>query len=183
MPNGAAVLTSNSIQPHPASVHFPITFIALTAFIDLLNGAGTFPLTASFVTSAFGFLSVPSALVDVLPLLSYYTTILALLTTIPAVVTGFLDLLPLILRDGLNTPKVRIGLTHAGLNDVATLALAYNWWTRRSLEGNAAAPINVMLSGVLAMPLMFYAASLGGHLVYGYGMGVGKSSSKQKKAQ
>jgi uncharacterized membrane protein len=173
----------NRIQLHPASVHFPITFIALTAFLDLLNAATTFPLTASFVTSAFGFMSVPSTLVAIFPLLSYYTTILALLTTIPAVVTGFSDLLPLILRDGLNTPKVRTGLTHAGLNDVAILSLAYNWWTRRSLEGHAAAPVNVMLSGVLAMPVMFYAASLGGHLVYGYGMGVGKSNTKQKKNQ
>lgn len=125
---------------------------------------------------------MPSTLVDIFPLLSYYTTILALFATIPAVVTGFSDLLPLILRDGLNSPKVRTGLTHAGLNDVATLALVYNWWTRRGLEGHAAEPINVMLSGVLAMPVMFYAASLGGHLVFVYGMGVGKSSSKQKKA-
>ncbi|TVY41091.1 hypothetical protein LSUB1_G001097 [Lachnellula subtilissima] len=171
------------IQLHPASVHFPITFIALTGFLDLLYSASSFPPTGSFILSTLKYLDVPSALVELLPQLSFYTTILALVTTIPAIVTGFSDLLPLILRDGFGTPKVRTGLLHAGLNDVATAMMAFNWWTRRHVEDLAPTAVNTMLSGLLAMPVMFYAASLGGHLVYGYGMGVGKSSNKQKKSQ
>ncbi|TVY56853.1 hypothetical protein LCER1_G001200 [Lachnellula cervina] len=171
------------IQLHPASVHFPITFIALTGCLDLLYSATSFPPTGSLILSTFKYLDVPLTLVELLPVLSYYTTILALLTTIPAIITGVSDLLPLILRDGFGTPKVRTGLLHAGLNDVATAMLAFNWWTRRRVEDLAPTAVNTALSGLLAMPVMFYAASLGGHLVYGYGMGVGKSSNKQKKSQ
>lgn len=39
------------------------------------------------------------------------------------------------------------------------------------------------LSGLLAVPVMFYAASLGGKLVYEFGMGVGKLKGSQKKVQ
>jgi uncharacterized membrane protein len=153
----------------------------LTGFLDLLHAATAFPPTASFVLSAFKFLDLQLTLVDLLPLLSYYTTILALLTTIPAIITGFSDLLPLILRDGFNVSKVRARLAHAALNDVATLSLAFNWWTRRRVDFKTPTTLNIALSGLLAVPVMFYAASLGGHLVYGYGMGVGKSSSKRKQ--
>ncbi|TVY68648.1 hypothetical protein LSUE1_G004985 [Lachnellula suecica] len=170
---------------HPASVHFPIVFIALTGFLDILNTAATYPPTASLVLSVFKFLHLELALIDLLPLLSYYTTILSLLTIVPAVLTGGSDLLPLIQRDGFSTPKVRTALTHAALNDAAALSLAFNWWTRRGAEGFAAAPVNVVLSGLLAMPVMFYSASLGGHLVYEYGMGVGMGGGKgkEKKSQ
>jgi len=168
---------------HPATVHFPITFIALTGSLDLLYSATKFPPTASLILSTFKYLEVPSALVELLPQLSYYTTILALVTTVPSVVTGVGALLPYIQRDGFGSPKVRTGLQHAGLNDIAAAMLAYNWWTRRRVEDLAPTAVNTMLSGALALPVMLYAASLGGHLVYEYGMGVGKSSNKQKKSQ
>lgn len=118
-----------------------------------------------------------------LPALSYYSTILALITAIPAVLSGAWELVPLIYRDGFGTRKVQTGLTHAVLNDVAMGMAAYNWRSRRAVEGFAPSTLNVALSAALAVPVMFFAAHLGGDLVYSQGMGVGRSRDRGKKTQ
>lgn len=95
-------------------------------------------------------------------------------------------MLPLIKRDGLGTKKVKTALAHAGLNDTVMVMLVYNWWTRRNVEGFAPSSINLAVSSSLAMPVVFFAASLGGKLVYEHGMGMARASTgkgKAKKAQ
>jgi hypothetical protein len=70
------------------------------------------------------------------------------------------------------------------VNDVTVFATAYNWWTRRTAVGFKPDTTNILVSSALAVPATAFAAFLGGHLVYKYGMGVGGgSSSRAKKAQ
>ena len=145
----------------------------------MFYAAASSPATAPLIQSALKSLDVQVYL-NAIPLLSYYTTILALITAIPAIVTGGMELMPLIQRDGLNTPKARIGVAHAMLNDLGVFALAYNWWTRRAMNDFAPSATNLAISAALALPASSFAAYLGGSLVYGYGMGVGRASSKAK---
>jgi uncharacterized membrane protein len=114
--------------------------------------------------------------------LSYYSTILTILTTLPAVVTGIIQLSPVIQRDGFKSKKAKVGAMHALLNDVALFATIYNWWTRSQQIGFTPNTTNVLISSALALPVTMYSAYLGGSLVYEYGMGFSKSSPL-KKAQ
>ncbi|KAG9237764.1 hypothetical protein BJ875DRAFT_480953 [Amylocarpus encephaloides] len=107
---------------------------------------------------------------------------MALITVVPAVLSGASQMMPLIQREGFKTPKAQTALAHAVLNDAVAIMLAYNWWTRRSAAGFVPSFVNLILSGVLALPIVFLAASMGGDLVYSYGMGV-RRSSRAKKSQ
>lgn len=90
--------------------------------------------------------------------------------------------MPLIKRDGLSK-KAQTGVLHALANDITVFGAAYNWWTRRSAVGFAPSTTNVLVSATLAVPASFFAAYLGGQLVYQYGMGVGRGRGGVKKAQ
>jgi uncharacterized membrane protein len=113
--------------------------------------------------------------------LSYYSTILTLLFTLPAVATGAWEFSPVIQRDGFSSKKAKVGITHALINDVAAFATAYNWWTRSQQVGFTPSGTNVLLSTLLSVPTTLYAAYLGGSLVYELGMGL--SSGRTKKTQ
>lgn len=119
---------------------------------------------------------------NVFPVLSYYSTIITILTTLPAVMTGVAQLAPVIQRDGFSSKKAKVGAMHALLNDVALITTIYNWWTRSQQVGFTPNTINVLLSVALALPMTMYSAYLGGSLVYEYGMGFSKSTPL-KKAQ
>ncbi|OCK81547.1 hypothetical protein K432DRAFT_381249 [Lepidopterella palustris CBS 459.81] len=165
---------------HPATVHFPITFITLSSFLDIFSVAATHPTTAPFIGSALKSLDLQLHLAAI-PQFSYYIGILALITAVPAVITGALELKPLIDRDGpFGTPKARAGVAHALLNDIAIGGLAYNWWTRRAVDGFEPSTLNLAISGALALPAVSLAAFFGGSLVYGYGMGMSMGSGKGK---
>ncbi|OCL14588.1 hypothetical protein AOQ84DRAFT_21549 [Glonium stellatum] len=164
---------------HPATVHFPVTFIIVTGILDTFYAAASSPATAPLIQSTLKSLGV-QFYTNSIPIFSYYTTLLALITGIPAIITGGLEVMPLIQRDGLNTPKARTAVVHAMLNDLSLFALAYNWWTRRAMNDFAPSTTNLMISGMLALPVSTYAAYLGGSLVYDYGMGVGRGSAKAK---
>jgi hypothetical protein len=136
------------------------------------------PATAGAVATVFKTLdiAIPTSL---LPTLSYYSTIFTLLSAVPAVISGALELQPVIARDGFGSKKAQAGVLHALVND-----LTYNWWVRRTTTGFVPSTTNVVISAALAVPASFFAAYLGGQLVYQYGMGVGRgSSSNAKKAQ
>ncbi|KAF2737012.1 hypothetical protein EJ04DRAFT_488691 [Polyplosphaeria fusca] len=168
---------------HPATVHFPITFATLTGALDALYYASAHPSTAPLVASTCKTLQIqlnPA----VLPTLSYYTTLLLLITAFPAVITGALELMPLIQRDGFSTRKAQTGLLHAMLNDTMVFGAAYNFWTRRTELGYVPSTTNILISSAFALPVTFLAAYLGGSLIYDYGMGVGRgSNNKAKKSQ
>jgi uncharacterized membrane protein len=109
-------------------------------------------------------------------------TLLTLIFSIPAVMTGAAELMPVIQRDGLSSKKAKAGIVHAIVNDIAVFGAAYNWWTRRQVVSFQPDNINLMISSLLAVPATFFAAYLGGELVYQYGMGVGRGPSRAKKA-
>lgn len=117
------------------------------------------------------------------PILSYYTNILTILFTVPAVMTGAAQLMPVIQRDGFSSKKAQIGALHAVLNDVAVFGAVYNWWTRRSTTGFTPSNENILVSTVLALPLTLYAGYLGASLVYIHGMGFGNRQTSSKKKQ
>jgi uncharacterized membrane protein len=141
------------------------------------------PATAGAVATVFKTLdiAIPTSL---LPTLSYYSTIFTLLSAVPAVISGALELQPVIARDGFGSKKAQAGVLHALVNDLTLFGAAYNWWVRRTTTGFVPSTTNVVISAALAVPASFFAAYLGGQLVYQYGMGVGRgSSSNAKKAQ
>lgn len=114
------------------------------------------------------------------PVLSYYSTVVTILTTLPAVVTGVAQLAPLIQRDGFQSKKAKVGAVHALLNDIALIGTMYNWWTRSQQIGFTPSTTNVLVSAGLALPVTMYSAYLGGSLVYEYGMGFSKGSPLKK---
>lgn len=159
--------------------------MALAGLLDIFHVAATSPLTSEYVQAGVKSLELQLPL-EIIPLLSYYTTILAIVFMVPAILSGGSQMLPLIQRDGFGTKKVKTALAHAGLNDTVMLMLVYNWWTRRNVEGFAPSSINLAVSSTLAMPIVFFAGALGSELVYTHGMGVGRASTgkgKGKKAQ
>jgi uncharacterized membrane protein len=108
------------------------------------------------------------------PVLSYYSTILTLLFTAPAVATGVQQLMPVIQRDGFSSKKAKVGVLHAAINDLAAIGALYNWWTRRDTPG-------FLISTVVALPMTMYAAYLGGSLVYIHGLGFQNRSVKKSQ--
>lgn len=176
------MLAIMSHPKHPATVHFPIAFTFLTGLLDAVYYASKHPSTSGVVASAiktFDIQLTPATF----PVLSYYTTLLAILFSLPAVVTGALELMPLVKRDGLGSRKAQTGVLHALINDITVFGAAYNYWTRRDVTGFQPSDTNVLISAAIAVPATFFAAYLGGSLVYTYGMGVGRGQSKAKKAQ
>lgn len=113
------------------------------------------------------------------PVLSYYTTILTLLFSVPAVITGAQQFMPVIQRDGFSSKKAKVGVAHALINDITIVGAVYNWWTRRSTTGFVPSNENVLVSTLLAVPATLFAAYLGGSLVYVYGMGFRNGSVKK----
>ena len=91
--------------------------------------------------------------------------------------------MPLVKRDGFGSKKAQTAVTHALLNDLVLFGAIYNWWTRRDTPGFEPSGVNLFISCLFALPTTLFAAYLGGSLVYNYGMGVGRKSSKDKKAQ
>ncbi|KAF2676085.1 hypothetical protein K458DRAFT_425032 [Lentithecium fluviatile CBS 122367] len=167
---------------HPATVHFPIAFTMLTGGLDALYFASTSPATAGIVASAFKTLDIQIPLA-LLPTLSYYSTILTLVTAIPAIVTGAMEFMPVVQRNGFSSKKAQTGALHALINDITIFGAAYNWWSRRNEAAFTPSTTNLVLSAAI-VPVSAFAAYLGGNLIYKHGMGVGKGSgSKQKKSQ
>ncbi|KAL5118910.1 hypothetical protein ACEQ8H_003233 [Pleosporales sp. CAS-2024a] len=163
---------------HPATVHFPITTTVLTGGLDAVYFASSFAPTASVVASIFKTLGI-AIQPSMFPVLSYYTTILTLLFTVPAIVTGAQQLMPVIQRDGFSSKKAKVGVSHALINDLAALGALYNWWTRRGNAGFAPDATNMLISTAVALPTTLYAAYLGGSLVYVHGMGFQNRSAKK----
>ena len=103
--------------------------------------------------------------------LSYLATIAFLFTSLPALTTGVFELLALIQARGLQDRVTKVGILHAGLNDVALVGMLYNWYSRRSREGVLSHSSNVAVSASLLVGGL-YAAYLGGSLIYSHGVGV-----------
>lgn len=71
---------------------------------------------------------------------------------------------------------------HAALNDLVIVLSAISWYRRYKVEGIVGAEgvpggFDHLISWVI-IPVLFYTASLGGDLVYNYGMGLNIKGTK-----
>lgn len=178
-------------------MHFPLAFLTLAFGLDIFTAAS--PRLPVSLTS-----SMPPS--TDLTRASYYLLSLGLLTAIPAVLTGAVETIKMISKQGMYEAdgktlktKVKATFAHAAFNDVVLAIAGYIWYARRaqvadSLLGKlgvsglstadaAYAPAFWMVvAGGVAAVLQVYAASIGGTLTYNYGVGF-QSLSAGKKGQ
>jgi uncharacterized membrane protein len=185
---------------HPAIVHFPITFLMTANLIDMTYHAATHPTTGPAIRTLYDL----TPLLAPLARLSHLLTILGLLSALPAILTGAMELLKLLERQALITtdnnkvarrppgagadvlrkttthPKVRLAFAHAAMMDVAVLASAGSWWLRRGNDGVVPSGVNVAISG-LVFVLLSVGGFAGSRLVYSHGVGVDLAGTWGKK--
>jgi len=177
---------------HPATVHFPLTFLTFGAGLDIIYGLATSPSTAKAVHALFDF----NPHLTNLALFAHYLNILGLLTAVPSVLSGGQQLMLMIKNQDLVSkleksqnkgktvsgmhPKMKLGFAHAAIMDVSIAGAAYNWWTKRQTVGNAPDEVNVLVSAALLVGVLG-AAYLGGSMVYDHGVGIVKE--KRVKSQ
>lgn len=169
-------LTMSAPLPfHPATVHFPISFLSLSWSLDLLHYAVTrSPTVSRWSTPLSSQQHLPT-----LSLVSHCLLGLGVISGFVSVVSGGAQLSKMLSNAGLYEsdgktvrPKIKIAFVHAVMNDATILAAAYSWYVRW-VGGPAAgpSPANVLISA-LSLPLTLYSAHLGGKLVYNYGVGI-----------
>jgi len=174
---GLGKFGSNSHPIHPSTVHFPIAFLSASNILNLLYGAAVY-------TPALVPFAVDKENVGTITLVGYAINLVGIVTSIPAVATGFAELYAMIQGRGLFVkdektgqqilePVVKTTLTHATLNDVSIAVAVYNWVMERNRPFEDYRPYGhqILLSGA-ALGLTLYAAYLGGGLVYEHGVGV-----------
>ncbi|GAA5977684.1 hypothetical protein JCM5350_002319 [Sporobolomyces pararoseus] len=176
---------------HPATVHMPIGLLSLSFVLDSVQ---VIPRLAQGLTWLKIF--PPAAAVNTL---SHYVGAGGLLFSIPTILTGLSELFGLwekqvkqketiekTVRDASEKPppdvsgeKLRIALVHSGINSAVLGLGLWNWWVRRTDRDLVLPQVNAWFS-LFALPALFYSASLGGELVYKYGMGVKRQGSAKE---
>ena len=178
---------------HPATVHFPIAFLALSFGLDALYAA--LPRLPKTWAS-----SVPPS--TDLTRASYYLMSLGLITAIPAVMSGGVQAVAMFNKQGMYESngktlktKVKATIAHGILNDVVLAVAGYIWYTRRTAAQTVLGKLGVgslstaqasyapdawmVGTEVAILGLMFYAASVGGALTYNFGVGMSIGSGKK----
>lgn len=169
-------------------MHLPIAFLLAASILDILSYlAVRFPASFHSIVNIFAHPYASTKVVAIiyhLSLFSYASTIVAIITSVPALVTGLIEGSALISANGLDlkNPKVRTTITHATLNDVAIFAAVYNWMTRRNVEDFMPWGGNALVSSAI-LGLISYSAYLGGSLVYEYGVGVQRQGTAKEEKQ
>ncbi|KAG9524146.1 hypothetical protein KCV07_g1928, partial [Aureobasidium melanogenum] len=167
----------NSHPVHPATVHFPLTFLSAAYTLDTVYGVANRFRALAFLAPFLGDISR----------LGYLCHVAGLVTSLPSFTSGSAELWELYKKGGINqkdkeltNPKshedinsrsIRIGLAHGALNLVAAGVSTYAVWTRRRVPSFAPGRLSILLS-VLTLPGVALSAALGGELVYGKGVGV-----------
>jgi len=174
---GLGKFGSNSHPIHPATVHFPIAFLTLANVLNVLYGLAVYlPFLSPF--------AVDKENIAAFTILGYFLNLIGIITSVPAILTGFAELYAMVNSRGLYVtdqktgaktlePIVKITLMHAGLNDLSVIGAVYNWLMERNRPNEAYRPYGhqIFLScGALVM--VMYAAYLGGGLVYTQKVGV-----------
>ncbi|EPS45797.1 hypothetical protein H072_123 [Dactylellina haptotyla CBS 200.50] len=176
---------------HPAIVHFPIAFLTATHAIDILH----------YLTAVLNLPILTTYLSPLLPPLlrsSRLLHTLGLATAVPAVLSGIVQASDqaakpgnLYESDGKTIKrKFFVMATHAALNDLLIIASAVSWWGRFKTDGffgetgaqGVPGGKDYVISG-LVVPVLFYTASLGGDLVYRYGMGFSVAKANERKTK
>jgi uncharacterized membrane protein len=168
----------------------PLTFLLFASAIDVytylsINWKGE--LLGPLIAVAHGAIMnqkdySAAALIYQLSLTSYLCTIAAIVTSVPALTTGIAELYGLIKKRGLGDRATKVGLIHAGLNDVAVAGVVYNWLSRRKRTAFETSGTNASISAVLLFSTL-YSAYLGGSLIYKHGVGVKRMGEGLKKKQ
>lgn len=182
-------LTTNSHPIHPATVHLPIAFLLIAAWLDLVAYSSMYsPLLANSIANISGIffdIATPAAVIYHLSLFSYVSTVLGTITAFPAITSGLFEAYTMISAKGLDItdPVIKTILIHAGLNDLAILGGVYNvfnkWGHVAFAPKGGNALVSVMMLGGVA-----YAAFLGGGLVYSHGVGVQRmGKGKEEKEE
>lgn len=195
-------LPSSGKPIHPATVHFPISFLALSYGLDALHA-----LTPSLPANISSALPPSNDLTRA----SYYLLSLGLITTLPAVVSGGQQAVALFSRQGMYEAdgktlkqKSKAVIAHALVNDVVLALGTWIWYAKRSAHNQSLAASVVgekagsalltpeaayapqlwqVVLGVATLGLLFFGASIGGALTYNYGVGfapAGKKPSEKK---
>jgi len=173
---GLGKFGSNSHPVHPATIHFPLAFLAVANILNILYGLTLYaPYLSPFAADKEN--------VGTIALAGYFLNIVGILGSIPAIVTGAAELYAMVNAKGLFItdnngnktlePVVKIALLHASVSDFVVFGAIYNWVIQRNRSPEDYAPHNhqVVLSGG-ALGLLFFSAYLGGSLVYKHGVGV-----------
>jgi len=189
---GEPVPDFNSDFPvHPATVHFPIAFNTLAWGLDILYALTTTWVKPNFLTTRFG---SPSTLLDITRI-SYFLLCAGLITTVPAIMSGNIQLVGMIKKNGgpwekdaagkqksTMVPRIKAAITHAIVNDLVFVANIYSWYLRKDKEGavnlgKIPTETNMIISAVL-LPFLMLAAKMGGALVYNHGVGLNLGRKK-----
>ncbi|KAF2168567.1 hypothetical protein M409DRAFT_21317 [Zasmidium cellare ATCC 36951] len=176
---------------HPATVHFPISFLFLGFALDILNHVRT-SLPSTLSNNLLSAAEMSKA--------SYYLLSIGLISSIPAVVTGGREAVVMIAKQGMwdsdgktttMKPKVKATIAHALMNDVVIAVSTYVWYSRRAAANNSLAgkvgaasaytPATWMvIAEVVVTVLMMMAANVGGVLTYNFGVGFSRMDSGKK---
>lgn len=181
---------------HPATVHFPISFLFLSFTLDILHSTRA-SLPTSLQNSLLGPHDLTSAAHSLLSL--------GLLTAIPAVVTGGRELVTMIQKQGMYESdgvtvktKVKATIAHAVAMDVLLAVSSWIWYSRRrgdvvseggmDLEKSTtddsavyAHSTSFVVAEFLTLGLLLLGANIGGTLTYNYGVGFSSLSKAGKK--
>ena len=180
------ILTTLSHPVHPAIVHFPIVFNFLAWSLDLIYFFTTTYVKPGFLTSRFG---APTTLLDITRL-SYFALCAALISTVPAIMSGNIQLVGMIKKNGgpwekdeagkqksTMVPRIKVAITHALVNDVIFFINLYSWYVRRGTEADGWNPgktpqfLNFVVACALT-PALIATSKAGSTLVFNHGVGL-----------
>jgi len=189
---GEPVPDFNTDHPiHPAIVHFPIAFNTLAWGLDILYALTTTWVRPAFLTTRF---AGPSTLLDITRL-SYFLLCAGLIATVPAIMSGNIQLVGMIKKNGgpwekdaagkqksTMVPRIKATITHALVNDVVFVANLYSWYLRKDKAGavnlgKVPTETNLIISAVL-LPFLLFSAKIGGTLVFNHGVGLNLGRKK-----
>lgn len=174
-------------------MHFPLAFLTLAFGLDIFAAAS--PRLPASITA-----STPP--ISDLSRASYFLLSLGLITAVPAVITGGVETVKMISKQGMYEAdgktlktKVKATFAHAVFNDIVLAVAGFIWYSRKaqvteSLAGKLglggevsyAPEFWMVVAGGLITALQMFAANIGGTLTYNYGVGF-QSLSAGKKAQ
>ena len=162
--------------------------------LDILYALTTTYVKPSFLTTRFG---SATTLLDITRL-SYFLLCAGLLSTVPAIMSGNIQLVGMIKKNGgpwekdaegkqksTMVPRIKIAITHALVNDLIFVVNLYSWYCRKSRDANpnpGHVPSNMnMTISMCLLPMLMGSAKAGGTLVYNHGVGLklGKKSTKE----
>ncbi|KAI9099765.1 hypothetical protein DFS34DRAFT_505252 [Phlyctochytrium arcticum] len=159
---------SNSHPIHPALVHIPAALYPIAFGSDLLGLLyDSWPSLSNLITARG------------LYALGYYSTLAAIISTIPAAITGFAELCAI--NDRQDPRAKSMAWLHASLNIFASGIAVFNVLTKSKTIDFAPYNFNIFLSA-LGLLAVSYGGYVGGSLVYKHGLGVKRMGAGKKTA-